>query len=53
MKKLKMLTSGPNKNYRKGQVVEVDDERAAILIKGRHAEEVKDGDEGIQERQGL
>lgn len=52
MRKLKMLTPGPNRNYRRGQIVEVDDQRAAILIEGRHAvdvnakelEEVSDGD---------
>lgn len=54
MKTLKMLTKGPNGNYRKGQVVEVDEQRAALLIEGKHAEEVMDGNaSGVQERQGL
>jgi hypothetical protein len=37
MQRLKMLTTGPNRNYRKGQVVEVDDQRAEILLAGKHA----------------
>lgn len=54
MKTLKMLTKGPNLNYRVGQVVEVDDARAALLVKGKHAKEVIDGNtSGIQERQDL
>lgn len=53
MRKLKMLTTGPNGNYRRGQIVEVDDQRAERLLAGRHAttalnrklaEEVIDGD---------
>ena len=42
--KIKMLDSGPNKNHRKGDVLEVDAARAALLIAGKHAEEVKYGD---------
>lgn len=54
MKTLKMLTKGPNGNHRKGQIVTVDDKRAALLLAGKHAEEVIDGDTaGIQERQDL
>lgn len=40
MQRLKMLTTGPNRNYRKGSVVEVDDQRAAILVAGKHAVDV-------------
>jgi len=51
--KLKMLTTGPNKNYRVGQVVEVDEQRAAILLKGKHAQKpgkaVRDGDSSSPE----
>jgi hypothetical protein len=39
LKTLRMLDSGPNKNYQKGQLVTVDEVRAAILIEGDHAEE--------------
>lgn len=42
MKKIKMLSSGPNKNYRKGQVVEVDQERAKVLVQTKHAIYVKE-----------
>ncbi len=40
MRKVKMLTTGPNGQYKKGQVVEVDAARAQALIDGKHAEEV-------------
>lgn len=40
--KLKMVDSGPNKNYRASQVVVVDEARAKLLIKGRHARRVKE-----------
>jgi len=36
-KKIIILTKGPNKNYSKGQEIEVDSARAAALIKGKHA----------------
>lgn len=55
MRRLKMLDKGPNRNYRRGQIIEVDDQRAARLIEGEHAvevdeKEVSDGDtERIQE----
>lgn len=39
---VRLLTKGPNGNYRKGQVVEVDSARAAALLAGKHAEEVRD-----------
>ena len=52
--KVKMLTTGPNKNRKVGQVIEVDAARAAALIKGDHAEEVKYGDRvRIQERKDI
>jgi hypothetical protein len=38
MQKLTMLNSGPNGTYKPGQVVEVDDARAALLLDGEHAE---------------
>jgi chaperone required for assembly of F1-ATPase len=54
MQKLKMVTTGPNRNYRKGQVVEVDDQRADILLDGKHAvrvgEEVRDGEVRTEDR---
>lgn len=60
MQKLKMLTTGPNRNYRKGQVVEVDDQRAEILLAGKHAvdlnakvEEVSDDDSDTEHSQEL
>lgn len=34
---IKMLTSGPNKNYTPGQIIEVDPVRATALMAGRHA----------------
>lgn len=37
LKKIKLTSSGPNKNYRKGQVIEVDEMRAELLIKEKHA----------------
>lgn len=37
MRELKMLDRGPNKNYRKGSVVTVDDLRAQLLVEGGHA----------------
>ena len=52
--KLRMLSKGPNKNYHKGQLVFVDALRAAMLIKGKHAEEVIHGNTGsLQERKDL
>jgi hypothetical protein len=60
MQRLKMLTTGPNRNYRKGQVVEVDDQRAEILLAGKHAvdlnvevEEVSDDDSDTKHSQKL
>jgi hypothetical protein len=60
MQKLKMLTTGPNRNYRKGQVVEVDDQRAEILLAGKHAvdlnakvEEVSDNGSDTEHSQEL
>jgi hypothetical protein len=60
MQRLKMLTTGPNRNYRKGQVVEVDDQRAEILLAGKHAvdlnakvEEVSDNDSDTEHSQEL
>lgn len=58
MQKLKMLTTGPNRNRRKGQVVEVDDQRAAILLAGKHAvdlntKEVSDDDSEPERTQEL
>lgn len=60
MQRLKMLTTGPNRNYRKGQVVEVDDQRAEILLAGKHAvdlnvevEEVSDDDSDAPNSQEL
>lgn len=51
---VRMLTCGPNKNYRKGQTLAVDAQRAAALIDEGHAEEVIHGDTGsLQERQGI
>lgn len=38
--KVKMLTKGPNANYRIGDVVTVDAARAAILLKLKAAEKV-------------
>ncbi len=35
---VKMLTEGPNKNYKPGQVIRVDSCRAAVLVTGKHAE---------------
>ena len=40
---LRMKDSGPNGNYTPGAVVEVDSQRAAILVKGGHAEEFETG----------
>lgn len=37
MRRLKMKDKGPNKNYHRGQIVEVDDLRAVLLIDGGHA----------------
>ena len=52
--KIRMLTRGPNRTRKKGQVVDVDDKRAAYLVAEKHAEEVTDGDtDRLQERQGL
>lgn len=60
MQRLKMLTTGPNRNYRKGQVVEVDDQRAEILLAGKHAvdlnvevEEVSDNGSDTEHSQEL
>ena len=39
---IRLLSTGPNKNYKKGQIVTVDEARAALLIAGKDAEEVKD-----------
>ncbi len=51
---IRMLSSGPNRNYRKGQIVNVDKQRAVLLISEKHAEEVTNGDTGsLQKRQGL
>lgn len=51
---LKMVTTGPNKNHKKGQIIQVDAVRAALLVADKHAEEVRDGDTICpQERQGL
>lgn len=52
---IRMLTRGPNRQYRKGQVLTVDSERAARLIESNDAEEVRaDGDaDRIQGRQGV
>jgi uncharacterized protein YrrD len=50
---VRMLTRGPNKNLPKGEVIIVDADRAAALIKKRHAKEVdkEDGNgAGLQER---
>jgi hypothetical protein len=51
MRKLKMLDKGPNGNYRRGQVIEVDDLRAVLLIDGGHAvpegEEVRDDSDTV------
>lgn len=35
--RLRMLTNGPNGNYRVGAIVTVDAERAGVLIRGGHA----------------
>ena len=43
LKKVKMLTSGPNKNHKPGEILVVDEERAKRLIAGEHAEEVTSG----------
>ena len=32
MQRLRMLTKGPNHNYRVGEIVEVDEARATILL---------------------
>ena len=53
MKTLKMITTGPNKNYKVGDIVTVDDARAAILIKAKAAKEVKDGSVRSQRLQTL
>jgi len=37
---VKMLTTGPNGNYAKGAIVDVDAGRARILIESGHAEAV-------------
>lgn len=51
MRRLKMLTTGPNRNYRRGSIVEVDDQRAEKLIEGKHAVEVREvADDGDSER---
>jgi hypothetical protein len=39
--KIRMLTKGPNGNHRKGQILEVDPQRAAALVESEDAEEVK------------
>jgi hypothetical protein len=39
MKRLKMLTKGPNKDFTPGDIVEVDDLRASLLLEGKHATE--------------
>lgn len=38
MKRIKLIKTGPNKNYRPGQVIEVDDDRAKALIDSGNAE---------------
>lgn len=42
LKKIKMLTKGPNGNHKIGSEIEVDDVRAKNLIKGKHAKAIKD-----------
>jgi len=42
-RKIRMLTSGPNKNYRPGEVVEVDHVRAKLLVDRGDAEYPKQG----------
>lgn len=37
--KVRMLGKGPNKNYEKGQIVEVDEMRAAILVEFQAADD--------------
>jgi hypothetical protein len=41
---IRMLTKGPNGQYRKGQIVTVDEIRAALLVTEKHGEEVTHGD---------
>ncbi|MFA5866913.1 MAG: hypothetical protein WC891_02990 [Actinomycetota bacterium] len=43
--RIKMLTTGPNGNYRKGQIVEVDDKRAAVLVKAKAAKYLDEDNE--------
>lgn len=38
---IRMLTRGPNKNRRRGEVLEVDRARAQALVAGKHAEPVR------------
>lgn len=47
MRRLKMITKGPNGNYRRGQVIEVDDIRASILLSGKHAKDAEEPEEVI------
>jgi hypothetical protein len=42
--KIRMLTKGPNGNFKKGQLVTVDKLRAAALLASKDAEEVKEED---------
>ena len=49
MQRLKMSGKGPNGNYRRGQIVEVDDERAAILLDGGHARPADEPEEVIED----
>jgi hypothetical protein len=44
LKKVVMLTKGPNRNYVRGAVYEVDEARAACLVAGKHASYQNEGE---------
>jgi hypothetical protein len=49
MRKLRMVDKGPNRNYRRGQIIEVDDLRAVHLLSGGHAKDFDEPEEVIAE----
>lgn len=44
--RVKMLTTGPNKNHKAGSKIDVDAARAATWVAGKHAEYTEGGENG-------
>lgn len=38
LRRIRMLTEGPNNNHEVGEILEVDADRAAVLVEGGYAE---------------